>query len=75
MQNQYSNGSGEMNHQSGNQMNPPAQKSSTKYYILGMVTGILAAVAVALGDGRCGARLQSRFFQEAASPRGVRVIR
>lgn len=49
MQNQYSNGSGEMNHQSGNQMNPPAQKSSTKYYILGMVTGILAAVAVALG--------------------------
>ncbi len=49
MQNQYSNGSGEMNHQSGNQMNPPEQKSSTKYYILGMVTGILAAVAVALG--------------------------
>ena len=52
MQNQYPNGN--------NLTNDPAQtgtkqQSGTKYYIFGMVTGILAAIAVTLGTvGRCG---------------------
>ena len=58
MQNQYSNGNHEMNNQTGNQLNDPVQRgngkksgplTSTKYYVLGMVTGILAALAVVLG--------------------------
>ncbi len=58
MQNQYSNGNHEMNNQAGNQMNDPVQRgngqksrpwTSTKYYALGMVTGILAALAIVLG--------------------------
>lgn len=51
MQNQYSNGS---NGTDNNMINSPTNKEighqkSTKYYILGIVTGILAALAITLG--------------------------
>lgn len=45
MQNQYPNSNNETN----DQTHKEKRQSGTKYYVLGMVTGILAAVAVALG--------------------------
>lgn len=62
MQNQYSNGNYGTNNQLENQINnpvnppmqggpvqTPGQKSGTKYYMLGLLTGILAALAITLG--------------------------
>lgn len=51
MQNQYSGGNQFGNNQSGNQWNngsslEPEPKGSTKYYVLGMITGVLASLAV-----------------------------
>lgn len=59
MQNQYSNGSNGTNNQencpiNNNMINSPANKEvrhqkSTRYYILGIVTGLLAALAITFG--------------------------
>lgn len=46
MQNQSSSGSNEMNNQAGNES---VRQSGRKYYFLGMLTGILAFLAVVLG--------------------------
>ena len=45
MQNQYPNGNYDIN----DQVRKEKKQSGTKYYVLGMVTGILAAMAVTLG--------------------------
>ncbi len=63
MQNQYSSG----NNRAENQMNYSVQKekekkSGTRYYILGMVTGVLAALAVTLGTAG-----MVRFYQAVVS--------
>ena len=54
MQNQYSNGSNHADFQTGNLIQQgsgqgPGKKSDTKYYILGILTGVLAAAAIVLG--------------------------
>lgn len=53
MQNQYSNGNHDINNQPGDQMSGPVQdkghNAGTRYYVLGIVTGILTMLAVALG--------------------------
>ena len=51
MQNQYSNGNHDINNQPGDQMSGPVQdkghNAGTRYYVLGIVTGILTMLAVA----------------------------